>query len=164
MRYIGYSLLGVMFLAIAMFIMNWFNDTTQITGTTAPVTSVKLDDEDYRKVNAYDLPEDSVIRIGFSPSATTTKLLLYAVVNETETPETETTFGEQGNEKPHFRFSVEYRFNQNEDFQKIDLSTQLTDYRHLETGLAKPSYRMGEASLRVTDSRSLEFSIPAASS
>ena len=107
MRYIGYSLLAIiLLLGIVIFTINWSG--------SAPVVAA-LDDADYRRVNAYDLPEQSSVKLGFSPTATTTKLLLYAIVSET-----------QNEEKPNFRFSIEYRFDQSEDFQTIDLSTQLT--------------------------------------
>lgn len=138
-------MLGAFFLiGIVILGMAWFSGAPDIA---------TLEDEQYRRVNAYLLPEQSSVKFNFSSSAATTKLLFYALVDQSET-------SNHSDEKTAFRYSIEYRFGQTDAFQRIDLSTQITDYRSLETDQLTPAYRLPEIALRVSDSRSLEFSIP----
>jgi len=151
MRYLSYTLLAVIVIAL----IGW-SISNSSTSTTARTS---LDDKDYQRVNAYEIQEQVPIKLDFSSSVVTTKLLFYGLVDRSHA---DLVFDQASteNQTPYTRFSIEYRFGRTGQFQKVDLATRLTQYRSIENDQITPSYRVAEPKFKVTDSQSLELVVP----
>ncbi len=146
MRTLSYGILGILLaLVLGGLSFTWIGKSSSIS---------ELDDKDYRRVNAYLLSDSSPVIFNFPSAATNAKMLFYALIPQSPEPQ------QQNWADQDHRFTIEYRVGSATAFTRVELNTRLTQYRHLETGQTKPTYRLTDLSTRISDGRSLEFSIP----
>ncbi|MBX2848681.1 MAG: hypothetical protein KTR16_10185 [Acidiferrobacterales bacterium] len=148
MRLIGYSLVCMLaLLPIGFATSTWLTDSKQ---------EQRLEDENYRRINAYELKPNQTIAINYASSAVSTKLIFYAILPKS-------LIIDQSDENTDYPFSVEYRFDQEAEFEPLTLATQHTSYSHADTSEPTPITRLFETNKVVSSGKSLEFNLPSKS-